>query len=243
MKDGVTTAPLASLLFAGKPSSTPIGETVLTNTEQIKAGIEAKRGLPNTTLVMTQFETLGEEATQVYNDGGTIGYKNPNQANPNVVDVQFDKKFGVLMFVRSDRVVVEATGLPVQSSLGIGPEGKRGEEGEDGKDGYTGREGSTGFPGCPGMPGPQGKQGETGPDGDVGPEGEKAAAGCEGIQGPVGLFGLAGRIGDDGPTGDSMPACFSPRGPRGATGPDALNSVQFSSVKPTTNCCVWGEPG
>jgi hypothetical protein len=243
MKDSVTNAPLVSLLLAKHPSGTPIGEAIITNTALIQAGIDAKRGQPITNLTLTQFETLGEEATQVYNNNGKIGYKNPNPANPHIIDIQFDKRFGVLSFVRSDQVVVEATDLPIQKSLGIGPEGKRGENGADGKSGYEGRSGSLGFTGCPGMPGKQGPQGEEGPPGDTGAEGKKADDGCEGVQGPIGMFGLAGRIGDDGPTGNDMPACFSPRGPRGPAGDAALNSVQFSSLKPTTNSCVWGELG
>lgn len=241
IKDGVVSAELASLLLSSKPSSTPVGEDHITN-----ANINIVNGNPSTApitnLELQQFKSLGEEGTQVYNNEGTVGYKNPNPATPRIVDAQYDKTFGVLSVVRDDGHLIEIDGMPVLSSLGIGPEGYRGEDGRDGVDGYVGRPADDGDVGCAGPQGPQGLPGDPGENGSDGPRGEEGEVGCGGISGPSGLFGPAGRIGDDGPTGPSMPACFSPRGPRGPQGRTALDRVIISAARPTTNCYVWGKP-
>jgi hypothetical protein len=157
-----------------------------------------------------------------------------------IAQVGFNKKSGVLNFVRNNGEILTVTGFLTASQFGRGVRGLKGKPGTGGKLGRTGRDAKIGKAGCEGQVGPKGIIGIKGLDGEDGEVGIIGYFGCPGIPGYEGSFGIVGIDGNEGPIGKSGPSCIA--GPVGLIGPQPKENVFYGSTAPPEDFFLWAIP-
>jgi len=171
-----------------------------------------------------------------------IEYEGDTGPNTRLVeDVAFNKKLGVLTFIRNNGEVIEASGFLTEDQIGHGPKGKVGRIGKAGRDGEEGRLGKEGPAGCEGAQGNAGDKGMSGRDGEDGPVGIAGTSGCEGDVGPEGDEGDKGPKGFQGSMGkDGLDCIIGCPGPKGEQG---LGTFVVQKETPTEeHVYLWGVP-
>lgn len=186
----------------------------------------------------------GEDGEVLARDTKKNSVNYEGEAGPNtrlVHDVAFNKKLGVLTFVRANGELIEASGFLTEDQIGHGPKGKIGRQGKNGRDGEEGRDGKPGPDGCAGPVGPAGDKGMDGRDGKDGPVGVPGTTGCPGAKGPRGDAGDKGPKGFQGSMGKNGLSCIvGCPGPIGFRGYGGFVVQEHEPVEP--HVYLWAVP-
>ena len=186
----------------------------------------------------------GEDEEVLSRDPKQNSVEYEGEAGPNtrlVNDVAFNKKVGVLTFIRANGEILEAGGFLTEDQIGHGEKGKIGRQGKTGRNGEDGRLGKDGPEGCAGIQGNTGEKGRDGKDGVDGPTGIQGTTGCEGAKGPQGDKGDKGPTGYQGSMGKNGLSCIV--GCPGPIGVQGKGEFVVQTEAPTEDeVYLWGVP-